>query len=187
MDWKDIAGIVGKAAPILGTLVGGPAGAAIGGLIASALGTDNTPDAIQVAIATNPDAALKLASLESDNKVKLQGMMFAHADNEIAASTAAIQADVADRDSARKREMAVKDNTPAALAWIIVLASVALGAAVVTGYVSKDPALAGIVGTVIGYMFSEAKQVLAYYFGSSSGSARKTELLSQAPAVEPPG
>ena len=183
VSWKDIAGVVGKAAPILGTLIGGPAGAAIGGLVAAALGTENTPDAIQAAIAMDPQAALKLASLESDNKVKLQAMLFAHADNVIAADTAAVQADVADRKSAREREVAVKDNTPAMLAWVIVVASVALGAAVVTGYVSKDPALAGIVGTVIGYVFSEAKQVLAYYFGSSSGSARKTELLSQAPAV----
>ena len=185
LDWKDIAGVVGKAAPILGTLVGGPAGAAIGGLIAAALGTGATPDAVQAAIAADPAAALKLAEYESDNKVKLQAMLFAHADNELAAETAAIQADVADRASARSREVQIKDGTPAALAWIIVLASVALGWAVVSGYVSKDPALAGIVGTVIGYVFSEAKQVLAYYFGSSSGSARKTELLSQAPPVPP--
>ena len=39
MDWKDIAGTVGKAAPLLGTLLGGRAGAAVGSIIASALGT----------------------------------------------------------------------------------------------------------------------------------------------------
>ena len=185
-NWKDVAGIVGKAAPILGTLVGGPAGAVIGGLIAAALGTSATPDAVQTAIASDPTAALKLAEYESDNKTKLQAMVFAHADNLLAADTATIQADVADRASARNREVAVRDTTPTTLAWIIVLASVALGATVVSGYVTKDPSLAGIVGTVIGYVFSESKQVLAYYFGSSSGSARKTELLSQAPALVVP-
>jgi hypothetical protein len=60
----------------------------------------------------------------------------------------------------------------------VVAASVALGAAVVTGYVTKDPTQATLVGTVLGYVFSEAKQVLAYYFGSSAGSDRKTELLA---------
>ena len=34
MEWKDVAGIVGKAAPLLGTLLGGPAGTAVGGLVA---------------------------------------------------------------------------------------------------------------------------------------------------------
>lgn len=89
MEWKDIAGIVGKAAPILGTLVGGPAGAAIGGLIGSVLGTVNTPDAISAAIATDPQAALKLAQYEGDNAVKLQGMLLAHADNVLAAEAQA--------------------------------------------------------------------------------------------------
>ena len=27
MEWKDVAGTVGKVAPMLGTLIGGPAGA----------------------------------------------------------------------------------------------------------------------------------------------------------------
>ena len=92
MEWKDIAPVLGRVAPVLGTLIGGPAGAILGGLISSVLGTDSTPSAITAAIATNPEAALKLAQFESDNKVKLQGMLLAHADNEIAAATAQIQA-----------------------------------------------------------------------------------------------
>ena len=73
----------------------------------------------------------------------------------------------------------------AVLAGVIVIASIALGAAVVAGAITKDPAQAALVGTVLGYVFSESKLVLAYYFGSSSGSARTTELLSQAPAIAP--
>ena len=60
----------------------------------------------------------------------------------------------------------------------------ALCAAAVTGYVTKDASQATLVGTVIGYAISEAKQVLSYYFGSSSSNARTTELLSQSPAIE---
>jgi uncharacterized membrane protein YphA (DoxX/SURF4 family) len=87
--------------------------------------------------------------------------------------------DAGDRDSARKREIAVRGATTPALAWLVVAASVSLGAAVVMGYVTKDPAQGTLVGTVLGYVFSEAKQVLAYYFGSSVGSDRKTELMAQ--------
>ena len=46
MDWKDIAGTVGKAAPLLGTLLGGPAGGAVGAIIASALGTGGSADEV---------------------------------------------------------------------------------------------------------------------------------------------
>lgn len=92
MDWKDIAGVIGKTAPILGTLVGGPAGAAIGGIIGSILGTGSSPDAITNAIATDPQAALKLAQYESDNKVKLEAMAFAHADKLLDADIATVTA-----------------------------------------------------------------------------------------------
>lgn len=185
MDWKDIAGIVGKAAPILGTLVGGPAGAAIGGLIGSVLGAGNTPDAIQAAIATDPQAALKLAQFESDNAVKLKAMAFAHADNEIAAHTAAIQADVDDRKSARQREVDTKDTiTPQWLAF-----GVTLGFFGVLGFllVAGKPATGGdALLVMLGALGGAWASIIAYYFGSSSGSDRKTELMAKGTAaVEP--
>ena len=179
MDWKDISKLVGGAAPILGTLLGGPAGAAVGGLIASALGTPGgDADAVHAAISADPGAALKLATIESDNRVKLQGMQLDHADRLIVADTVRVQADVDDRKSAREREVSVRDRTPAILGWTVVMASVVLGVAVVSGFVTKDPALAGIVGTVVGCVFSEARQVLNYFFGSNSSAARTTELLA---------
>lgn len=73
MDWKDLASIVGKAAPILGTLLGGPAGGAVGGLIASALGTGNDPAEVSAALA-NPDAVIKLREIESRRQVELQSL-----------------------------------------------------------------------------------------------------------------
>ena len=176
-DWKDIAGVVGKFAPLAGTLIGGPAGAAIGALLSAALGTDGTPDALHAAIAADPQASLKLAEFESDNKVKLQALAFTHADNVLAAETAALQADVADRTSARAREATVRDKTPSVLAGVVIASGIAFATAVVFGLVTKDPSQAALVGTVMGYILSESKVVTSYYFGSSSGSARKTELL----------
>ncbi len=92
MEWKDIAGVVGKAAPILGTLLGGPAGAAIGGIVASALGADSTPDAVSQALAVNPDAAVKLRQIEADQRVKLQELIVTAEQNRLAAETASVQA-----------------------------------------------------------------------------------------------
>jgi hypothetical protein len=86
MEWKDIAGAVGKAAPLLGTLLGGPAGGALGGLVAAALGTEATPSAVSQALQSNPDAAVKLAQIESDQRVKLQELATDQAKAEIAAA-----------------------------------------------------------------------------------------------------
>lgn len=95
MEWKDIAATVAKSAPMLGGLLGGPAGAAIGAvgsMIASALGVAPTPDAVSQALTVNPDAAVKLAQIEKDRQVELQGLVVQAAANQLAAETSSIQA-----------------------------------------------------------------------------------------------
>lgn len=92
MDWKDIAATVGKTAPLLGTLLGGPAGAAVGGIIASVLGTGNSADEVSAALATNPDAAVKLKQIEADRQTKLADIAVDQAKAEIAGVVQASQA-----------------------------------------------------------------------------------------------
>ena len=62
MDWKSISGTVGTIAGAVAPLLGGPIGLAvsIGSQIAGALGTDNTPEAVEAALRNDPSAALKL-------------------------------------------------------------------------------------------------------------------------------
>lgn len=179
---------LGSIAPTLATMLGGPlAGTAVAALegcfgLAPGAGSDAvtsvvqagmTPDAIAAVRKADQDHAEKLKQLDVD-LVKLND------DHDAALSTI----DASDRDSARKREIAVRGYTVPALAWLVVGASVALGAAVVGGYVTANPMQGTLVGTVLGYVFSEAKQVLAYYFGSSAGSDRKTELMAQSAATQ---
>lgn len=91
MEWKDVAKVVGEAAPVLGTLIGGPAGTVIGGLVASALGVSNSPDAVSAAIAADPDAAVKLKQIEADQAVQLRQLAMQDAANALTAETARIQ------------------------------------------------------------------------------------------------
>lgn len=86
MDWKEIAGTVAKSAPMLGGLLGGPPGAAIGAvgaMIASALGVGSSPEEVSQALLTNPDAAVKLKQIEKDRQVELQQLVTAQAVAEI--------------------------------------------------------------------------------------------------------
>jgi hypothetical protein len=87
LTWQDVAPILGRIAPILGTLIGGPAGAAVGGLVASALGTGADPQEVVTALQTNPDAAVKLKQIEKDRQVELQGLLVQHAANQVRAET----------------------------------------------------------------------------------------------------
>lgn len=89
MDWKDVAGMVGKFAPVLGTLIGGPAGAGVGALVASALGVGADPSEVAQALSLSPDAAIKLKQLEKERQVELQGLLVTAEANRLAAETAA--------------------------------------------------------------------------------------------------
>ena len=63
--WDSIKDTVGSVAPIAGSLIGGPAGPAIGSMIAAALGVSNTPDAVAAAIKSDPQAAIKIRQIEA--------------------------------------------------------------------------------------------------------------------------
>jgi len=65
MNWRDVAETVAKAAPALGGVLAGPAGAGAGTLIARALGVDDNPQAVHAAMQADPLAAIKLREVEA--------------------------------------------------------------------------------------------------------------------------
>ena len=74
MDWKDVGAIVGKAAPVLGAVLGGPVGAiagAAGSLISRALGCEDAPETVTKAIQADPNAMIKLKALEVREQAQL--------------------------------------------------------------------------------------------------------------------
>ncbi len=87
MSWKAIANTVGKIAPTLGSLLGGRAGESIGTLIATTLGVENTPEGVSEALRINPEAAVKLAEIESNQKIKLQELQIDLAKAELQSET----------------------------------------------------------------------------------------------------
>ena len=76
MNWKDIGKqAIQMGAPILGGALGGPAGAAVGAMIANQFGIDTpTPDNIMAAIKEDPEAALKLREVELRHQERLTEM-----------------------------------------------------------------------------------------------------------------
>lgn len=84
---------------------------------------------------------------------------------------------LADRASAREREKAVRDRMPAILAIMVTVGYFATLAYMMQNDLpaqGREPLLImlGSLGTAWG-------GVIAYYFGTTSGSARKTELIAK--------
>ena len=81
-----------------------------------------------------------------------------------------------DRDSARKREMTVKDHTPAVLAAIVCVGFfgiLAVMAFFILPLENKDALL-----LMIGFLGGSFTSVVSYYFGSSPGQQQRAEALA---------
>jgi hypothetical protein len=164
--WDDAAGVLGKVAPMLATAVGGPLAGAATSAIIGALGLAPDTTAQQAAAAVvgaTPDQLIALKKADED---------FAEKMGQLNLDTAKLGFD--DIANARAREATVKDHTPAIMGYILLVGSLGAAGAVLAGIVPDTSLQAGVV---LGYLFSEAKQVLSYYFGSSSSSEAKTAMI----------
>lgn len=167
MNWSDIASTVGKAAPMLGTLIAGPAGAAVGSLVASALGTSNTPEAVSTAL-QDPASMVKLREIEAEKAIRLQELLVDHAKTEI-------QTAAADRADARKMQTATRSRMPAVLA--VLITSGFFGSLAYLLHYGKPEAGGDALMIMLGALGTAWTACISYYYGTTSGSARKTEML----------
>lgn len=163
MGWDSIKNAVGKIAPIAGTLLGGPAGAAVGGLISSALGVENTPEAVAAALG-DPEAVIKLKELESNERQHLLQMQLS-----------TLQAELADTQNARENHK--NSMMPAAVtcALTVICAGMLYALLFVPIPDANRDILVQSFGTVLGFWGAS----LAYWVGTTRSSQEKTRILSQ--------
>ena len=172
-DWRSF---VKKVAPFIGTALGGPLGGAAASALAGALGGDptKTTDQQLAALVQNvtPEQLLALKQAENDFAVKMQALGFQH-------ETDLLQTSAADRASARSREMAVKDWTPRVLAYGVTAGFFGVLVFILwKGLPEQNEAAKNVILLLVGSLGTAWTQnVMGYYFGSSAGSDRKTEIL----------
>ncbi len=171
VDWGKTIGAI---APTIATVLGGP----LAGLAVSAIGkafgmSDPTIDSVKDALTKGQLTGDQLLAMkQAENNLKTQLIELNIKEEQLYA---------ADRDSARKRQVETKDGVNSVLAFIIVGAFIAMVGATLLGYAQVESVLAG---TLVGYLSAKCEQVLAFYFGSTRGSGRKTELLAKSTMKE---
>lgn len=174
MTWTDVGRAVAKAAPVLGSVLGGPVGAiagAAGALVASSLGCEPDPADVQRTIAQSPDLLLKLKDLEIQQQAQL-----------LQWQRDQVQAELTDRMSARDREVELaKAGHGASWATSIVACIVTVGFFVMLWAVLRGgKAELGDAGlTLLGSLSYAFCAVVQYYLGSSLGSAAKDAYLKK--------
>jgi len=163
--WIDIIATV---APTLASALGGPLAGLAVGAIGSALGLDDaTKESVANAISgAKPEDLLKIKTAEMDFKAKMA---------ELEVDLERISAE--DRNSARQREISTKDKMPGFLGVGVTAGFFGVLAFMLTQEVpsgSRD-----VLNIMLGSLGTAWIQVMAYYFGSSSGSERKTAIMAK--------
>jgi hypothetical protein len=156
--------------------VPGPLGNIAAGILTKVAGKDVKPEELQehlAELAQTPDGLLKLKQAEEAYQIQASQLGFNHEDK-------IAELDAGDRDSARKMQVANKSWVPPTIAVLFVAGFFVTMGLKMAKMIPADQTISDLLTTLRdGLML-----ILAYYFGSSHGSDRKTELLAQAQPVK---
>jgi hypothetical protein len=163
--------IISTVAPMLGTVLGGPLGGLAGNALAQALGTTD-PKAQEAAIvAGNPDTLLKLKQAEDAVKEHLRQMDI---DEE--------KLTFDDIANARAMQVQTHDTTPKYLAYLITFGFFAtLGYLIVYG---KPQTGGDVMLVMVGSLGTAWASIVSFFYGSSAGSAAKTDVINKIAATK---
>lgn len=168
MDWKTLLATV---SPWIGTAIGGPLGGMAITAAADALGlSDKTEASIKAALSgASPEQMLALKQADNEFAAKMQALGFENME-----TMAKLQNE--DRDSARNREIQVKDRTPKILAYLITAGFFGMLVAMLFNAIpdtNRD-----ILNIMLGALGTTWANVTGYYYGSTKGSEAKSALLA---------
>lgn len=172
----DIFGFVKKIAPWLTAAATGNIPSLVT-LAASAVGSitgkpvKDDPESISAAIAgATPEQIAAMRQADNDFALKMQALGFADVE-----ALEKIAAD--DRASARAREETVKDKLPAVLAIFVTIGF--FGALLFLCLHSIPDANHDAFMMLLGALGTAWTGIIAYYFGSSAGSAKKDSVIAK--------
>lgn len=179
MDWSKVASNIGSSAPLLAGLVGGPIGVGVtaaAAIISHALGTPSDPGVVELAL-NDPTALEKVRQAESANSLQLQQLMVSAAQASLAHESDMARIQAADRADARAMGISNKDWVPKVLAMAVTAGF--FGILLLMAFQPLPGTNKDLVNVIVGALGTAWISIIGYYFGTSVGSMRKTELLAK--------
>ena len=167
MNWLDTIKTI---APVVASAFLGP----LGGTVISAIGgmfgiAEPTQDKIKAAIENGQMTGEQISGIRA-LELKLKA-------DEAERGFKYSELEFKDRDSARNMNIQTGAKTPAVLTWIIVAIVLSLeGAILFNGLPQGVSEL--VTGRILGTLDMSLMMVLAFWFGTTYGSSKKTELLN---------
>ena len=175
-NYDSLVKAVSQFAPLLGSIIGGPAGGAIGGIIAHEFGGDiNNPDDLASRIVSDPNAQVKIIEIQNNTKVQLQQIIAQQAQAELVAQTAQVESDRLDRADARKNNTENKSIMPHLVSFMIIIGFFGAGYLLLAGGQTKSDAQ--VLFMMLGTLATAFGGVINYWLGSSSSSKSKDEAI----------
>ena len=173
----DFTKLLATVAPWIGGALGGPLGAMAVEAAANALGlTEKTSDAIKTALGgATPEQMLALKQADQEFAFKMQELGFKQVTDLEALA-------VDDRKDARAMQISKPSRVPAALSGLVTAGYFGILFGIMRGWLSINDSQALLL--MLGSLTTAWGAVMAYWFGTTRDSGRKTELLAQAPAIE---
>ena len=179
--WDNIKELIGTSAPVIGTLLGGPAGGAVGGLISKVLGVNNTPEAIELALMNNPDALLKIKELETSKELAILQAELEHKRIDVGSVIDNRKLDnekdqmfLSDKQSARSRQTDSEKATGKVdvalyvIAGVIVVAFFVSILALIFITLDKQSGTYELLLMLFGALTTKFGTVVDYFFGASN-------------------
>ena len=176
MDWKVLVSTV---APWIGTALGGPLGGMAVEAAANALGlNDKTVDAVKSALSgVTPEQMLALKKADHEFALQMQTLGFKNvADMEDIAA--------GDRASARSMQTSKPSIVPALLSFSVTVGYFGILVGLLMGKLKVDDSQALLL--MLGSLGTAWGMVMAFWFGTTRDSGRKTELLAQSSPTPSP-
>jgi hypothetical protein len=169
----DIKAILSTVAPWIATALTGPLGGMAVRAAADALGlTDKTEASIKLALSgATADDMLKLKQADQGFAAQMQALGFQNIES-------MAKLENADRDSARNREIQVKDRTPKILAYLVTMGFFGMLVFMLFKIIPTENR--DILNIMLGSLSSTFTAIVAYYYGSTKGSEAKSAMLAQA-------
>jgi len=169
MDWQSLVKTV---APWLGTALGGPLGGMAVEAIGNALGLqDKTVETVKSALAgATPEQMLAVKKADQEFALHMQELGFKQiVDIEAIAA--------GDRKDARDMQKMTRSLIPAILSVLVTVGFFGLLLGMMSGWLKVSDSQALLL--MLGSLTTAWGVVMAFWFGTTNDSSRKTELLAQ--------